>query len=154
MARACPGKGGGQQMLMPRNQCSSQSRWAAIITGNVCISYWPTLLYAGIIAHDGRNIPFVELAKQVQVTYNMAPTFCIFLSKYMATFMKKDYGKDAFDLKELDEHNKIEHDGSLIRTLAYNDCLPYHFIPLIRRRYLFRARLGKNCSSPHRKTTR
>jgi hypothetical protein len=71
---------------------------------------------AGIIAHDGRNISFVDLAEKVQATYNMAPTFCIYLSKFMANFMKKDYGKDAFDLKELDEHNKIEHDGSLIRT--------------------------------------
>jgi hypothetical protein len=53
----------------------------------------------------------------------MAPTFCIFLSKYIAGFMGKDYNKDAFDLKELDEHNKIEHDGSLIRTsTASNDC--------------------------------
>ncbi|KIM71445.1 hypothetical protein PILCRDRAFT_819327 [Piloderma croceum F 1598] len=73
----------------------------------------------GIIAHDGQNISFVELAQQVQVTYNMAPTFCIFLSKYMAGFMKKDYSKDAFDLKDLDEHNKIEHDGSLIREDIY-----------------------------------
>jgi len=38
--------------------------------------------------------------------------------------MGKDYSKDAFDLKELDEHNKIEHDGSLIRTLTvFNGCL-------------------------------
>ena len=38
--------------------------------------------------------------------------------------MGKDYSKDSFDLKELDEHNKIEHDGSLIRTSSvWNDLL-------------------------------
>jgi len=73
----------------------------------------------GIIARDGRNVSFVDLAQQVQATYNLAPTFCIFLSRYIAGFMKKDYNKDAFDLKELDEHNKIEHDGSLIREDIY-----------------------------------
>ena len=101
---------------------------------------------AGIIAHDGRDISFVDLAQQVQTTYNMAPTFCIFLSQYIANFMKKDYYKDTFDLKELDQHNKIEHDGSLIRTSAASDkCPPQKIIiinssPTIRRRHLFRAR--------------
>jgi hypothetical protein len=69
---------------------------------------------AGIIAHDGCNISFVDLAQKVQVTYNMAPTFCIFLSKFIANFMNKEYSKDVFNLRELDAHNKIEHDGSLI----------------------------------------
>jgi hypothetical protein len=46
----------------------------------------------------------------------MAPTFCIFLSKFIADFMNKEYSKDVFDLRELDAHNKIEHDGSLIRA--------------------------------------
>lgn len=84
---------------------------------------WPC--DAGIIAHDGRNVSFVDLAHQVQATYNLAPTFCIFLSRYIAEFMGKDYNKHAFDLKELDAHNKIEHDGSLIRmSTAHDDCLP------------------------------
>jgi hypothetical protein len=75
------------------------------------------LLYGeGIIAHDGRDVSFVDLAQKVQATYNMAPTFCVYLSKFIANFMGKDYSKGAFDLKELDQHNKIEHDGSLIRT--------------------------------------
>lgn len=40
--------------------------------------------------------------------------------------MGKDYSKDSFDLKELDEHNKIEHDGSLIRMLIVFKDLPYN----------------------------
>ena len=75
----------------------------------------------GIIAHDGRDISFVDLAKKVGATYNMAPTFCVFLSKYIANFMNKDYSTGAFDLRELDQHNKIEHDGSLIRTSTASD---------------------------------
>jgi len=79
----------------------------------------------GIIAHDGRDISFVDLAQKVQATYNMAPTFCIFLSKYVANYLKKEYSKDVFDLRELDVHNKIEHDGSLIRTpTAFTNCPP------------------------------
>ena len=29
--------------------------------------------------------------------------------------LKKDYSKDTFDLEELDLHNGIEHDASLVR---------------------------------------
>jgi hypothetical protein len=53
----------------------------------------------------------------------MSPTFCIFILKFIAGHMKKDYNKDAFDLTELDAHNEIEHDGSLVRkSAAFNDC--------------------------------
>jgi len=70
----------------------------------------------GIISHDGRAIPFVEFTKKLEATYNLAPTFCVFLSKYIAQYMKKDFSKDVFDLRDIDIHNKIEHDGSLIRN--------------------------------------
>jgi len=69
----------------------------------------------GILPRDGKNIPFVDLSHQTQSTYNFAPTFSFFLPNYAANFMKKDYKKDTFDLKDLDMHNKIEHDGSLAR---------------------------------------
>jgi len=73
----------------------------------------------GIVAHDGRAIPFVELTQKLQATYNLAPTFCVYLAKFIANFMNKDYSKDLFELKEIDAHNKIEHDGSLIREDIY-----------------------------------
>jgi hypothetical protein len=52
----------------------------------------------------------------MQSTYNFAPTYCFYLPQYAANFMKKDYCKGTFDLKDLDVHNEIEHDGSLIRA--------------------------------------
>jgi len=73
----------------------------------------------GIIAHDGKAIPFVELTHKLRATYNLSTTFCVYLAKFMANFMEKDYAHGAFDLKELDQHNKIEHDGSLIREDIY-----------------------------------
>jgi hypothetical protein len=80
---------------------------------------------AGLIAHDGRNISFVDLAQQIEATYNLSPTFCMFILKFIARYMKKDYNKDAFDLRDLDAHNEIEHDGSLVRmSAALNDCPP------------------------------
>jgi hypothetical protein len=73
----------------------------------------------GIIAHDGRAVPFVELTHKLRATYNLSPTFCIYLAKFIANFMEKDYSSGSFDLKEIDAHNKIEHDGSLIREDIY-----------------------------------
>jgi len=69
----------------------------------------------GIVSHDGRAIPIVEFTQKLQTTYNLAPTFCIYLGKFIANFMEKNYDKDLFDLREIDMHNKIEHDGSLLR---------------------------------------
>jgi len=69
----------------------------------------------GIVSHNGRGISFIELTKKLQATYNLAPTFCIYLGKYIANYMEKDFSKDVFDLKDIDIHNQIEHDGSLIR---------------------------------------
>jgi len=73
----------------------------------------------GIIAHDGRNISFVDLARHPEATYNIAPTFCHFILKFIARRMNKDYSKDIFDLPDLDAHNVIEHDGSLVRADVY-----------------------------------
>ncbi|KAG1891435.1 Chloroperoxidase [Suillus subluteus] len=54
----------------------------------------------GIISRSGRGISFVELDRHVQGTYNI-------------TF---DHG--TLDLEELDLHNGIEHDASLLRLDA------------------------------------
>jgi len=62
----------------------------------------------GILPHSGKNIPFKSLADSVQHSFNFAPTFCFFLPNYAATFLKRDFHKDTFDLSELDAHNEIE----------------------------------------------
>ncbi|KZP28459.1 Cloroperoxidase [Athelia psychrophila] len=67
----------------------------------------------GILPHDGKNIKFTEMTKTVRTTTNFASTFCLYVPKFAAEFLKKNYYKDTFDLAELDLHNAIEHDGSL-----------------------------------------
>ena len=52
----------------------------------------------------------------MQKTYNFAPTFCFFVPKYAADMLGRSYWTDAFDLADLDAHNCIEHDGSLVRA--------------------------------------
>jgi hypothetical protein len=76
-----------------------------------------------IISHDGKDIPFVELNQRLQTTYNLAPTFTLYLAKYVANFLNKDYSKDTLSLAEIDLHDQIEHDGSLIRKLARLVCV-------------------------------
>ena len=49
-------------------------------------------------------------------TYNFAPTFCFFVPNYAANMLNRSYWKDSFDLADLDAHNCIEHDASLVRA--------------------------------------
>lgn len=69
----------------------------------------------GIIPRSGRNISFVEVGDHIRTTYNFSPTFCSFVPRFAARMLKKNYSEDLFDLEELDLHNGIEHDGSLLR---------------------------------------
>jgi len=89
----------------------------------------------GIIARDGKNISFKELSAKVHTTYNFAPSFCFFVVKFAANFLNKKYGKDTFDLAELDLHNGpgIEHDASITRedcALVPNQGKPH--IPFVK----------------------
>lgn len=72
----------------------------------------------GILPHDGKNIKFTEMNHKIRSTFNFAPTFCLFVPKFAADFLKRSYWKDTFDLHELSLHNAIEHDGSLTRQDA------------------------------------
>ena len=57
----------------------------------------------------------------VRTTYNFAPSFCFFVPNFAANYLNKSYGKDTFDLADLDLHNKgIEHDASLTRKFNSN----------------------------------
>lgn len=69
----------------------------------------------GIISRSGRGIKFTDLTRQIRTTYNFSATFCSFVPHYAAFMLNKSYGKDTFDLEELDLHNGIEHDASLTR---------------------------------------
>jgi hypothetical protein len=74
----------------------------------------------GILPHDGKNIKFTEMNHKIRTTYNFAPTFCLFVPNYAAQYLKKSYSKDTFNLQDLDLHNAIEHDGSLVREDFYH----------------------------------
>ncbi|KAJ7479040.1 Chloroperoxidase [Mycena latifolia] len=65
--------------------------------------------------HDGRNIKFTEMTRTVRQSFNFASTFSHFMSSYGADTLLKNYGRDTFDLAELNMHNGIEHDASLTR---------------------------------------
>ncbi|KAG1722645.1 Chloroperoxidase [Suillus paluster] len=69
----------------------------------------------GIISRTGRGISFVELNHHIRATYNFSPTFCSFAPHFAARMLKKSYSNDTFDLEEIDLHNGIEHDASLLR---------------------------------------
>lgn len=73
----------------------------------------------GIIARDGKNIKFTELTATIRTVFNFSQSFCDFVPTYAANMLKKDYKKDTFDLAELDLHNGIEHDASLLRRDLY-----------------------------------
>ena len=76
--------------------------------------------YIGIIPRDGKNIPFKDVAAKIHATYNFAPSYCLFVSNFAAKMLKKNYGKDTFDLADLNLHSDkggIEYDGSMTREL-------------------------------------
>ena len=57
------------------------------------------------------------MSKACHEVYNFASTFSLFVPNFAAEYLHKSYKKDTFDLAELDLHNAIEHDGSLVREL-------------------------------------
>ncbi|KAG0702214.1 Chloroperoxidase [Suillus ampliporus] len=67
----------------------------------------------GIISRTGRGISFVEINDHICATYNFSSSFC-YTPHYAARMLKRNYGKDTFNLDEVDIHNGIEHDASLL----------------------------------------
>ncbi|KAI0298373.1 Cloroperoxidase [Multifurca ochricompacta] len=74
-----------------------------------------TLANHGIISRDGRDISFRELSDHVRSTYNFSPTFSLFVPRFIARILKRSYRTGRFDLADIDVHNGIEHDASLVR---------------------------------------
>ena len=70
---------------------------------------------AGILPHDGRNIRFTTLTSTIRATWNFAPTFCLFVPRFAAQMLGRDYWTGTLDLADLAVHNGIEHDASLLR---------------------------------------
>ncbi|KAI0752679.1 chloroperoxidase-like protein [Daedaleopsis nitida] len=100
-----PGAGGKWPQYVPPKQGDSRGSCPAL---NAMANH-------GILPHSGRNITFKELSRVVNKTYNFAPAFCLFVPKYAADMLNRNYWTDSFDLADLDAHNCIEHDGSLLR---------------------------------------
>ena len=69
----------------------------------------------GIIPRDGRNISFRELSAKVRTTYNFSPSFSLFVPRDIAKILNRSYKTGRFDLSDIDVHNGIEHDASLVR---------------------------------------
>jgi len=69
----------------------------------------------GLLPRDGRNISFRELSGQVRSTYNFAPSFSLYVPRYIANILNRPYSTGHFDLADIDVHNGIEHDASLVR---------------------------------------
>ena len=70
---------------------------------------------SGIIPRDGRNISFREITTQIRTTYNFAPSFSLYVPRYIAKVLNRSYNNGRFDLSDIDVHNGIEHDASLVR---------------------------------------
>ncbi|KAI9447126.1 Cloroperoxidase [Lactarius psammicola] len=69
----------------------------------------------GIIKRDGRNISFKEISGTIRSTYNFSPSFCLFVPRYIAHILDRSYSTGRFDLADIDVHNGIAHDASLVR---------------------------------------
>jgi Peroxidase, family 2 len=69
----------------------------------------------GLIPRDGRNITFRELSTSIRSTYNFAPSFCLYVPRYIARILNRSYNTGHFNLSDIDVHNGIEHDASLVR---------------------------------------
>jgi len=104
-----PGFGGKWPEYVPRKEGDSRCSCPAL---NAMANH-------GILPHDGKNIKFTEMSHKIRTTYNFSSTFCLFVPNFAAQYLKKSYSKDTFDLQDLDLHNAIEHDGSLVREDVY-----------------------------------
>ncbi|KAH8990856.1 Cloroperoxidase [Lactarius akahatsu] len=72
----------------------------------------------GIVKRDGRDISFKELSGTIRSTYNFSPSFCLLVPRYIAHILNRSYSTGRFDLADIDVHNGIEHDASLVRRDA------------------------------------
>ena len=98
-------------------------------------------IYIGVLPRDGKNISFKEMSAKIRSTYNFAPSFCFFVPNFAANMLNKKYGKDTFDLAELNLHNGIEHDASLTRKFHLNAYITYDMLYNNVALYIFQAKI-------------
>ncbi|KAF9030306.1 Cloroperoxidase [Hymenopellis radicata] len=106
-----PGAGGSWPDYVPPKEGDSRGSCPAL----------NALANHGVLPHDGKNIPFTMLTDTVRTSYNFAPTFCKFVPMYCANLLGKKYSTDTVDIADLDLHNGIEHDASLLRQDVYHN---------------------------------
>ena len=75
---------------------------------------WWLPLRVGIISRDGRNISFRSVPAHLRGTYNFSPSFSLFETRYISNILRRPYNTGHFDLSDIDVHNGIEHDASLV----------------------------------------
>jgi len=119
----CPGAGGKWPEYIPPRDGDSRCSCPAL---NAMANH-------GLLARDGKGIGFQEMTEKIRATYNFSESFCVFVPKYAANMLGKDYATGTFDLVELDLHNGIEHDASLCREdSAINPDQSKPHVPFIR----------------------
>ncbi|CCM06641.1 uncharacterized protein FIBRA_08923 [Fibroporia radiculosa] len=74
----------------------------------------------GILPHSGRGISFRALTAACRTTYNTSSSFSFFVPFFAANMLNRNYWADSFDLRDIDVHNGIEHDASLIREDTFH----------------------------------
>ena len=87
----------------------------------------PDCRSTGILPRNGRNIPIRALTPAIRSTFNFAPSFSVFVPRYIGQILGRSYLNDTLDLEDIDVHNGIEHDASLTREFyVYGGGFLYH----------------------------
>jgi len=105
IAQGSPGYGGKWPQFIPPKDTDSRS----------CCPALNALANHGILPRDGRDIPYTVMSKTVRDVYNFSPSFSYFVPWFTANLLTRSYSRDTFDLSDLNVHNGIEHDASLLR---------------------------------------
>ncbi|KAH9053581.1 Cloroperoxidase [Lactarius vividus] len=108
--KGTPGEGGVWPEYIPPREGDSRCSCPAL---NAMANH-------GIIPRDGRNISFKEISGQIRTTYNFAPSFCLYVPRFIAHILNRSYSTGHFDLADIDVHNGIEHDASLVRRDTFH----------------------------------
>jgi len=106
-----PGEGGSWPEYIPPRDGDSRCACPAL----------NALANHGLIPRDGRNISFRELSAQIRSTYNVSPSFSVYIPRYIAKVLNRSYNTGRVDLSDIDVHNGIEHDASLVRRDAFHE---------------------------------
>ena len=89
--------------------------------------------------HDGKKITFPVLSHALQAGYGISPMFADFLVLGSYILLRRSVLK-PLDLHEIDEHNRIEHNASVVHDDADGSKLaPEHVDPSLLHKFLNKA---------------